>query len=151
MYEKAGNRNAVAAVQAVMLVCAACLSGACSDSIEATFKLAPASKLPAWFAVPLGMARDELSVTLDVYTQAHATARLMDRKGHVLAKFSGPATEPMTNSGSAWGVAQVTYPSYDVITMNGIAQVIEHRRQEPIFYVTDDATIANRLIDQTAH
>lgn len=33
------------------------------------------------------------------------------------------------------------YPAYEAITVNGITEIIEHRKMEPIFYVTDDPTV----------
>lgn len=38
-----------------------------------------------------------------------------------------------------------SYPSYSVITVNGITDIIEHRKMEPIFYVTDDPAIWKKL------
>ena len=37
------------------------------------------------------------------------------------------------------------YPSYEVITVDGITEIIEHRKMEPIFYVTDDPAIWKEL------
>jgi hypothetical protein len=37
------------------------------------------------------------------------------------------------------------YPSYEVVTVNGISEAIEHRAMEPIFYVSDDAAVLNQL------
>ena len=33
------------------------------------------------------------------------------------------------------------YPSYEIITVHGVPDVIEHRRMEPIFYVNDDPAV----------
>lgn len=38
------------------------------------------------------------------------------------------------------------YPSYEVITVNGITDIIEHRKMEPFFYVTDDPAVWNELL-----
>jgi hypothetical protein len=37
------------------------------------------------------------------------------------------------------------YPKYVVITVDGITDIIEHRKMEPIFYVTDDPAIWQEL------
>jgi len=37
------------------------------------------------------------------------------------------------------------YPSYEVITVDGMTEVIEHRRMEPIFYITDDPVVKQKL------
>jgi len=41
--------------------------------------------------------------------------------------------------------APVVYPGYEVVIANGITDVMEHRRQEPIFYITDDPEIRRVL------
>ena len=42
------------------------------------------------------------------------------------------------------------YPMYAVITVNGITEVIEHRKMEPVFYVTDDPSVWKELgVEQT--
>jgi hypothetical protein len=37
------------------------------------------------------------------------------------------------------------YPGYEVVTVDGMTEVIEHRRMEPIFYITDDPQVKQRL------
>jgi hypothetical protein len=37
------------------------------------------------------------------------------------------------------------YPSYEIITVNGITEIIEHRKMEPIFYITDDPAVWKEL------
>ena len=43
----------------------------------------------------------------------------------------------------------IPYPSYEVLTANGITEVIEHRRMEPVFYISDDPEVRRKLrVDQ---
>ncbi|MGH7260718.1 MAG: hypothetical protein ACREI9_08570 [Nitrospiraceae bacterium] len=37
------------------------------------------------------------------------------------------------------------YPSYEIITVKSVTEVIEHRRMEPIFYVTDNPAVLTEL------
>lgn len=37
------------------------------------------------------------------------------------------------------------YPSYEITTVGEITEFIEHRRVEPIFYVTDDPAVDEEL------
>ena len=37
------------------------------------------------------------------------------------------------------------YPSYEVVTINGTTEVIEHLQRGPIFYITDDPEVKRRL------
>ena len=39
----------------------------------------------------------------------------------------------------------IGYPNYEVITVNGITEIIEHRKPEPIFYITDDPAVWKEL------
>jgi hypothetical protein len=79
-----------------------------------------------------------------------ATITLRNRQGRrlqeVVATLRGhePLTlEPHSETGP------IPYPSYEVLTANGITDVIEHRRMEPIFYITDDPEVRRKLgVDQ---
>jgi hypothetical protein len=68
-----------------------------------------------------------------------ATFTLRDKKAHVLTKVEGKVRGLGPNqlehppSGFPPG-----YPSYEVITVNGTTDILEHRKMEPIFYITDD-------------
>jgi hypothetical protein len=37
------------------------------------------------------------------------------------------------------------YPSYELITVNGIIEIIEHRKMEAVFYITDDPAVWKEL------
>jgi hypothetical protein len=37
------------------------------------------------------------------------------------------------------------YPAYEVITVNGMTDIIEHRKMEPMFYMTDDPAVWKEL------
>jgi hypothetical protein len=39
----------------------------------------------------------------------------------------------------------VPYPQYEVLTSNGITEIVEHRRQEPVFYLSDDPAVRGQL------
>lgn len=40
-----------------------------------------------------------------------------------------------------WWFDPHSYPHYVIVSANGIVEVIEHRKMEPVFYVTDDPSI----------
>ena len=37
------------------------------------------------------------------------------------------------------------YPGFVLVKVNGVSEIIEHRKMEPIFYVSDDASIRNKV------
>jgi hypothetical protein len=126
------------------LVTLAILSSAmvgCEYFPESTFKLANESRLPRWFSLPPGHSRSDVSITLNYYSNLwgkDATFILYDGKGHVLGRIDGKEknSEPLHLKSSPTG-----YPLFEVITANGITEIIEHKRMEPIFYITDDPSV----------
>jgi hypothetical protein len=119
---------------------------------ESEFKLAPESRLPRWFALPAGVPRTNVEVTLTYYgplvgSDRTATVTLQTRRqgqtlNRVVATLRGrePHTlEPYSGSG------RIPYPEYELLTANGITEVIEHRRMEPIFYVNGDPEVRRKL------
>ena len=124
---------------------------ACSPTrgcIEPDFDLAPESRLPKWFA-SAGITRADATVTMDYWVGPvgrTATFTLRDRQGHRVARVVGKlrGNEPLSLVPHG-RTGRIPYPSYEVITANGITEVIEHRRMEPIFYITDDRTVRRKL------
>lgn len=126
-----------------------------SGCLESSFVLAPESRLPRWFEVPEGMTRSELKVTMDYYSTfdgGESIFKLYKMNSSVAFKeLTGIPRFPYSNylknppAGFPKG-----YPKYAVITVNGITDIIEHRKMEPIFYVTDDPNIWRELgVEQT--
>ena len=121
------------------------LLGSCGAFPESSFKLSPSSRLPMWIQLPAGIRRDEVTVTLDYYSSllgGTATFSLYDSHKQRLRKVSGSTRgdHPLTLKNSSQG-----YPSYEVITINGLADVVEHRAMEPIFYMSDEPAVREEL------
>jgi hypothetical protein len=116
---------------------------------EASFHLAPSSRLPRWIVIPPGLSRDQVSVTMDYYLSPlgrTATFRLYDSHNQQRIKLSGymRGDQPLTLKNPPPGLAP-GYPTYEVITINGMPDVVEHRAMEPIFYMTDDPAVRQEL------
>ena len=116
---------------------------------ESTFELASESRLPKWTTLPPGLARADVSLSMSYYTAPwgrSAKFTLRDTKGHKLTKVRGktrglgPSQLKHPPRGFPPG-----YPAYEVITVNGTTEIIEHRKMEPIFYVTDDPAVWKEL------
>jgi len=71
-----------------------------------------------------------------------ATFILRDAKGQKLAKVKGTlkGLEPLKLKNPPPGFPP-DYPSYAIITVNGVTEIIEHRQMEPIFYIADDPAV----------
>jgi hypothetical protein len=117
---------------------------------ESDFTLAQESRLPRWFSLPPGVHRDGVNVTLAYYTAPLsgppvATVTLRRSGGEtldeVVAALRGEPQSLKPDPGSG----RVSYPMYEVLTVNGITEVIEHRRMEPIFYISEDPNVRRKL------
>jgi hypothetical protein len=117
----------------------------CEYFPEATFRLANESRLPRWFAIPPGGARADVSITMSYYVKPWgrtATLVLQDATDKVLKKVYGKVAcgDPFQLKNPPQGFPS-GYPSYERITVNGMTEMIEHRRAEPIFYISDDPAV----------
>jgi hypothetical protein len=116
---------------------------------ESSFELSEESRLPKWFTVPDGVTRNELSVTMDYYIGPDgrkAVFKLKDKNNRVLEKASGSqqGLHPMRLKSNPEG-STINYPLYEVITVDDKTDIIEHRKMEPVFYMTDDPAVWKEL------
>src|ERR1700676_5544747 len=67
---------------------------------------------------------------------------LQDTKGRTLKKVDGKVegSEPFELKHPPPGFPP-GYPAYEIVTVNGTTEIIEHRKPEPIFYLTDDPAV----------
>jgi hypothetical protein len=117
---------------------------------EASFQLSEESRLPKWFDVPDGMSRNDLQVTMDYYVYPKnriAIFKLFKKnKFFPINKVTGnlKGNRPYKLLNPAFGLPQ-NYPSYEIIIVNGMTDIIEHRKMEPIFYMTDNPMVWEKL------
>jgi hypothetical protein len=121
----------------------------CDSLPESSFELANDSRLPIWFNLPQGLSRADVSVTMDYYikpTGRSATFVLHDKENHILGKVTGTLSGSTPISVKASSQSGTTgYPSFEVITAEGVSEVIEHKQMEPKFYITDDPAVLRAL------
>jgi hypothetical protein len=116
---------------------------------ESTFELASESRLPKWITLPPGLTRTDASIAMSYYSMpwgSSATFTLRDAKGQMRSKVDGKlkGLYPLELKHPPPGFPP-GYPSYEVITVNGITEIIEHRKLEPIFYITGDPAVWKEL------
>ena len=124
----------------VALCIASCVISGC---LESSFQLANESRLPRWDALPPGLSRADVSVTLNYYTTFpganDAKFILKTRWGKKLSEVEGKVKCQYPYSG--W-----SYPGYDAVVVNGTTEILEFRKMEPIFYVNDDPAIRKEIL-----
>jgi hypothetical protein len=130
----------------LLITLAACSSRGC---VESEFHLAKDSKLPVWFQIPDGMNRQDLDVILTYYTTGPADITLIDirdGKSKPIIKIKGENI----HHPEYWAWAQEdwpnrSHPGFVVINVNGVSEIIEHKKMEPLFYVSNEATVQRTI------
>ena len=121
------------------------LLNSCSFFPEATFDLSGGSRIPMWFTLPDNKSRSDVKIKMSYYVKPSgrtATFTLTNKENKRLDRVEGTlrGLKPIELKDPPSGFPS-GYPSYEVITVNGITEVIEHRKGEPIFYINEDPKI----------
>ena len=116
---------------------------------ESNFDLAPESRIPKWFKLPQGKSRTDIKVTMDYFIMPwgrKAVFKMWDTNGKKIAEVKGKqkGNEPIKLKYQKSGFP-IGYPIYEIITADRITEIIEHRRMETIFYITDDSSVWTEL------
>ena len=118
---------------------------ACQYFPESSFELASDSRLPKWIVLPSGLVRANVSVTLNYYTLPYVSSvtTMLQNTGKQERKevYGTEKCQPGFQLKENQEGFPPGYPAYIPVTINGITEIIEHRKMEPIFYVTDDPTV----------
>lgn len=120
----------------------------CQYFPESTFELSSESRLPKWITLPPGHTRADVSITMSYYDALWGNNVRFEvryrkspiKKAYGKERSGGPFHLEHPPQGFPDG-----YPMYEVVTVNGTTDVIEHRRMEPIFYITDDPAVLKEI------
>lgn len=121
--------------------------------LESSFQLSGASRLPKWFDIPDGADRSNFSVTMDLYSTFGGAEDVFKlyKKGDFfyIQKYTITSDEQpdilsvqLKNPPKGYPKG---YPRYKVVKINDITDIIELRKMEPFFYMTDDPAIWEEL------
>lgn len=129
----------------IIVLTTSLLVSGCEFFPESSFELSSESKFPGWYTLPPNTQRSDINVQMNYYVKSSghtSTFIITNLKNSKSVKFIGTSRglEPINLEHSS-----SSYPAYEVITVNGITEVIEHRNMEPIFYITDKPAILNEL------
>jgi hypothetical protein len=122
---------------------------------EAIFRLSSDSRLPKWFTLPPGYERKDLTVEISNYAPPFGGPNFK-------AVLKGPAPKyqeldkklgrtrlhPVMalKRNKFGGVDPDVYPMVTVQTIDGVTEILEHRKADDILYVSDDPELRRQLI-----
>jgi hypothetical protein len=121
--------------------------------LESKFRLSDQSRLPKWFVVPEGRDRKDFSVKMELYstfTGGKVIFKLFEKDNffhtqqYEITTDTQPGIRSVQISSQPEGIEQ-GYPRYKIITVNGITDIVELRKREPVFYMADDPNVWKEL------
>jgi hypothetical protein len=107
-----------------------------SSCTESTHRLADESRLPKWFSISPGTARAAYAVDIDVLTGNIARIKLRNNSGDVLVVKTGTVRPHPSSVANNY-----IFPIRQLITVDGVTEVIEQRAPGPLLYVSDDPSL----------
>ena len=123
----------------VAILCGA--SSLLSGCLESSFQLSDESRLPVWIKLPPTFERQDVSLTLNYYSNPfgpNAKFILTNKRGDILEEVSGN-DKPIGST-----LSELKYPSYVLVEVNGVAEIVEHRTKGSVFYIFDDPGIKSK-------
>jgi hypothetical protein len=119
---------------------------ACDLFPESMFRLAPESRLPRWYVLPKGMERKDVSLEMNYYIIPEPKVKFImkNTSGKHISTIEGVTIGPTMNSKGKDNTPH-EYPSYRIVKVNGVVDIIEHRRMNDIFYLCDDPLVWKAL------
>jgi hypothetical protein len=130
---------------ATVTILALAMIKGCEYFPESTFRLSSESRLPKWITLPTGLRRTDVSITMSYYVEPWGRSVvfiLQDARGKTLEKVYGKekCRKPFQPNNPPKGFPP-GYPAYEEITVKGTTEMIEHRKMEPVFYISDDPAV----------
>jgi hypothetical protein len=117
---------------------------------ESSFELSDESRLPIWFDIPDGMTRDSLVVRMDYYVRSDgrkAVFKMSDKNNNVLREITGiqQGMGPIKLELNSRNEYPEGRPLYEIVTVDGKTDIVEHRVRGPVFHMTDDPAVWSEL------
>jgi hypothetical protein len=109
---------------------------------ESNFNLARDSRLPQWFQVPAGINRNDIHVEFIYFLSKTKIAAINNKTGTIF--FSAEADmkhHSVTEAESKTMKQGWPCPSYNMITVNGVAEVIAHIEKGNIVYIVEPSEV----------
>ena len=118
--------------------------------LESEFNVSPDSPLPAWYPkLPDGYKRSDVTIRMQYYTplfDVGDTVFIVESGWRTLYEETGSSV----NHPKYWAWAQKDWPAranpgYVNVTIDGKTEIIEHKKMEPIFYISNEEAVKQTM------
>jgi hypothetical protein len=119
--------------------------------LESEFNLSPDSPLPAWYPkLPDGYKREDVTIRMQYYTplfHVDDTVFIVE-SGWWRTLYKG--TGKSEHHPKYWAWAQKDWPAranpgYVNVTIDGKTEIIEHKKMEPIFHISNEEAVKQTM------
>jgi len=118
---------------------------------ESEFTLSGESRLPRWFKLPDGTSRQDLNVKMSYYYD-HVKFELSNKKSFWPFSSEVVRGEVLNERPLKLQRVDPRLPpgyrvEYSVVKVNGVIEIVEHFRTEPVFDLSDDPEVRAQLFE----
>jgi hypothetical protein len=119
--------------------------------LESEFILSPESPLPAWYPVlPEGISRKDITIRIKCYSPLFPVNNTVFIVEHGWWRTLYTASGNMEYHKKYWAWAQKNwparaYPSYSTISVNGQSEIIEHKKEGNVLFISNEKAVADLL------
>lgn len=109
---------------------------------ESNFNLNKDSRLPKWFQMPTGIGRNDINVEFIYFLSKMKIAAINNRTGKIF--FSTEADmnhHPITEAESKAMKQGWPCPSYNIISVSGVTEVLAHIEKGNIVYIVEPSEV----------
>jgi hypothetical protein len=114
---------------------------------ESNFRLAQESRLPKWIQLPAGLDHKDVLVEFAYFLPAAKVMATDKRTGEIFYAYHSAdkkihkLTEERMNATSG----HFPCPSYKVITINGIEEILEHAEPGNVVHIVESSQVSNDI------
>jgi hypothetical protein len=129
----------------IFLALSSCISIRGGGFLESSFELSSASRMPNWLGLSQKQEREDIILVLNYYSNAKAKVTIWKKFGFIRMPIKWKWGQSQHHP-AYWEWAHEDWPTrihpgYVNVTINGITEIVEHKKREPIFYISNEETV----------
>lgn len=113
---------------------------------ESNFKLAKESRLPKWIRLPIGVDRSEITVDFVYFLYKTKVAATNKKNNQIFFTATADSRHhPITIEKSNTMQQGWPCPSYNIISVAGVEEIVEHAERGDVVHIVEPAQVTHEI------